>query len=435
MTNDRRRRRGRRRRGRRKRGNWFTRMAVWKKVLLCFALVLLCVIGVAGFYVIAKWDKVETEEIKTEDLVINQEVKENLDLGTGYTNIALFGVDTREGDLGEGTRTDCIIVASLNNETKEIRMVSVYRDTLLDLSEGTYQKCNAAYSYGGPTQAINMLNMNLDLNIEDYVTVDFGAIADAIDLLGGLEIDVTDEEAMYMNEHIEGTGLEAGKEVHFMEHGGLQLLDGVQATTYARIRSTAGGDFTRTERQRLVIQKIFEKAIQTDLGTLNKIIDQVFPQIRTSFTLAEILNYAKAYKDYVLGDNMGFPYEDALTMDSLPEVGSAVIPDSLVDNVIRLHAFLFGTENYSPSSTVYEISNNIAYKASIGGGTVDTTDESSITGEVQNYNNEYYNPNTEQDVPGDNNGYYGNNEGSGDGGEYYDPNAGTGEGEDPSAGY
>ena len=164
-------------------------------------------------------------------------------------------------------------------------MVSVYRDTLLDLSEGTYQKCNAAYSYGGPVMAINMLNMNLDLDIEDYVTVDFGAIADAIDLLGGVEIDVKEEEIQYINKYINETARSAGKEAHRVEKSGLQLLDGSQATTYARIRSTAGGDFTRTERQRLVIEKMFDKALKADLGTINAIIDKVFPQVSTSFTL------------------------------------------------------------------------------------------------------------------------------------------------------
>ena len=133
-----------RRRGRklarRKRGNWFTRMRTWQKVLLCFAGVFVCLLATAVTYVAAKWNKVDTQKIKAEDLIINKEVQENIDLGEGYTNVALFGVDSRDGNLGEGNRTDCIIVASLNNETKEIKMASIYRDTLLDLSEGTYLK-------------------------------------------------------------------------------------------------------------------------------------------------------------------------------------------------------------------------------------------------------------------------------------------------------
>ena len=310
---------------------------------------------------LAKWSKIDRQEIKADDLIINQEVmvekNADIDLGDGYTNVALFGVDSRDGSLGEGNRTDCIIVASLNNETKEIKMVSVYRDTLLDLSEGTYQKCNAAYSYGGPVMAINMLNMNLDLDIEDYVTVDFGAIADAIDLLGGVELDLTDEEAQYLNKFLQETANSAGKEAHFIDGGGHYLLDGVQATTFARIRSTAGGDFTRTERQRLVIEKMFEKARTADLATINLIVDKVFPQVSTSFTLQEILMYASAYSDYTLGENMGFPIDK--TTDTLSGLGSIVIPQDLTSNVTKLHEFLFGTAGYTPSSTVQTVNGNI----------------------------------------------------------------------------
>lgn len=350
--------------------------------------------GSAALYVMAKWNQIDTQEIKAEDLIINQEVKQNkeVDLGEGYTNVALFGVDSRDGNLGKGNRTDCIIVASLNNETKEIKMVSVYRDTLLDLSEGTYQKCNAAYSYGGPVMAINMLNMNLDLDIQDYVTVDFGAISDAIDLLGGVEIDVTDEEAKYLNKYLQETANSAGKEAHFLDSGGHLLLDGAQATTYARIRSTAGGDFTRTERQRLVIEKMFEKALTADLGTINAIIDAVFPQVSTSFTLQEILTYASAYSQYTLGDNIGFPIDQ--TTDTLSGLGSIVIPQDLVSNVTQLHEFLFGTTDYTPSSTVQTINANIistvnsAGSASSSDSDYDDSDE--YYDDSEDYSGEYY---------------------------------------------
>lgn len=373
------------RRKRIKRTNWFTRLKNWQKALICFAGILVCLSLSAGIYVAAKWSKIDTQEIKADDLIINQEVKQNaeLDLGEGYTNIALFGVDSRDGNLGEGNRTDCIIIASLNNETKEVRMVSVYRDTLLDLSDGSYQKCNAAYSYGGPVQAINMLNMNLDLDIQDYVTVDFGAIADAIDLLGGVEIDVKDEELQYLNKYLNETARSAGKEAHPVEKSGLQLLDGTQATTYARIRSTAGGDFTRTERQRLVIEKMVEKARSTDLLTINNIIDKVFPQVSTSLTLPEILNYATAYSEYKLTENEGFPFDQ--TTDTISGLGSIVIPQDLVSNVTKLHAFLFGTDNYTPSSTVQTLSANITSRVSSAGGSAYT--DSSGYSDSSNYNN------------------------------------------------
>ena len=428
------RRRGRRR-ARAKKGNWFTRMKMWQRVLLIVACVLFCAVFGAVAYVYAKWSKIDTQEIKAEDIVINEEVKMNkeVDLGDGYTNVALFGVDSRDGNLGEGNRTDCIIVASLNNETKEIKLVSVYRDTLLDLSEGTYQKCNSAYSYGGPVLAINMLNMNLDLDIQDYVTVDFGAIADAIDLLGGVEIDVTEEELPYLNQYLTETANSAGKQSYFIGTAGLQTLDGVQATTYARIRSTAGGDFTRTERQRLVIEKMFEKAKSADLGTLNAIIDKVFPQVSTSFTLQEILTYATAYSEYKLVGNMGFP-QDNYT-DLLSGLGSVVVPDDLVSNVTKLHEFLFGTTGYTPSSTVQTVNSNIAYTVSSAQSSGESYDDGSGTYDDSGYTDgsgDYSGGDVY--VPTDPSGGTGTGGGTTDPGTGGSTDPGTGGGTDPGTG-
>lgn len=424
-----------RRRHRRKKGNWFTRLKLWQKVIVCFAGVLICIIGTASVYVFAKWNKIDTQQIDAEDLIINQEVQvqknEEVNLGSGYKNVALFGVDSRDGNLGKGNRTDCIIVASLNNETKEIKMVSVYRDTLLDLSEGTYQKCNAAYSYGGPVTAINMLNMNLDLDIEDYVTVDFGAIADAIDLLGGIELDLTEEEAKYLNQFLQETANSAGKEAHFINGGGHYLLDGVQATTFARIRSTAGGDFTRTERQRLVIEKMFEKARTADLGTINSIIDKVFPQVSTSFTLQEILMYASAYSEYTLGENTGFPIDK--TTDTISGLGSIVIPQDLTSNVVKLHEFLFGTTDYTPSSTVQRINGNIISRISSAGSSSDSSDYSSDDYDdeeyvdYEDYEDEEVYEEPEED-PGPDDGAGSGNEGPGSGSEGEAPGGDVGEG-------
>lgn len=348
----------RRHRGRRKKGNWFSRLSIGQKIIVCFSGVIIALVASGAVFVAAKLGQIDTQEIAQEDIIINKEIEENLDdMGEGYLNVALFGVDSREGDLEEGTRTDCIIVASLNKETKEIRMVSVYRDTILDMSDGTLQKCNAAYSFGGPTMAINMLNMNLDLDIQKYVTVDFKVIAEIIDLIGGVEIELQEEEIQYLNEYLQETADVAGKEAHFVSASGLQTMDGVQATTYARIRSTAGGDFTRTERQRLVIEKMVEKIQQSDLRTINSVIDKVLPTVSTNFTSSEILSYAQYFAQYTLGENAGFPFDKAT--DTISGLGSVVIPVDLTDNVKQLHEFLFDTMDYTPSSKVQSISNAI----------------------------------------------------------------------------
>ena len=361
-----------RHRRRRKKGNWFSRLSLGKKVAVCVAGIVCCLLSTGVIYVAAKLGQIDTKEIPQEDIIINAEVQEKLaDLGEGYLNVALFGVDSRQGDLEKGTRTDCIIVASLNKKTKEVRMVSVYRDTLLDLSEGTLQKCNAAYSFGGPAQAINMLNMNLDLDIQNYVTVDFAAIADAIDLLGGLDIEIIDAEVDPMNKYIGETASVAGKEANYISGPGMQHLDGVQATTYARIRSTAGGDFKRTERQRIVIEKVVEKVQKSDLKTINSIIDAVFPNISTNFSIAEILNYAKYFAEYKFGENAGFPFDK--TTDTISGLGSIVIPVTLEDNVKQLHEFLFEEAEYGPSSKVSKISGAIVSRIGQREATDDAT--------------------------------------------------------------
>ena len=176
------------RRGRRKK-NWFMKLSKGKKIAVCVGGAILLLLLIVGIFVAAKLAKLNTDDI-TEDIVVNEDAVPE----EGFTNVALFGIDSRTGELEVGTRTDCLIVASLNNATKEIKMVSVYRDTVLDIKDNYLQKCNAAYAFGGPTQAINMLNKNLDLNIQEYATVDFAAISNAIDMLGGLEIEVKPEE-------------------------------------------------------------------------------------------------------------------------------------------------------------------------------------------------------------------------------------------------
>lgn len=334
---------------------WFKGLSKKKKALLISGVVLLCLLIATIIYVAVIFSKLDTEEIKEEDIVVNQ-IDDTV--GVGYTNFVLFGGDSRKGDVTKSLNTDSIIIASLNNETKEVKLVSVYRDTLLDMTNGKIQKCNSAYSRGGATQAINMLNMNLDLDIKKYVTVDFGAVADLIDMLGGIEVDVSTAEYKAVNKYIDETGMVAGKKAKHLTHGGVQTLDGVQATTYARIRKGVGDDYARTERQRLIIQKVAEKAMKSDLATINKIIDKIFPQIATNFTMTEILSYAKSFLKYKIGETTGFPFVKG--SGTIPGRGSCVFPVTLKSNVTQLHEFLYGTGNYQPSDKVVKISGSIA---------------------------------------------------------------------------
>lgn len=374
-----------RRRGRRKKRG-FASWSFGKKIGAVLGGTFLAVAVIGMVILASKMNKLKSVKLNTDKLNISDEVQHE----EGYTNVALFGLDSRENDLGKGNRSDTIMIASLNNDTKEVKLVSIYRDTLLELDDGSYNKANAAYAFGGPEGAVSLINRNLDMNIEKYVTVNFNALVDVIDAVGGLDLELTHDEVVHMNNYCVGTSKVTGKSYEKIEPEveGTYHLNGVQAVSYSRIRYTAGGDFKRAERQRLVLEKIADKVQNMSVGTVNKIIDSVFPQISTNFTLAEMIGYAKNLTKYKLGDSIGFPADN--TTDMLNEVGSVVIPDTLSSNVMEVHKFLFGNDGYTVSSTITSVENGIAEKSSDkakSGSAVDDDEVPSSAGYKSTYSN------------------------------------------------
>ena len=335
-----------------------------KKILFAVEIIVL-LLFIGGLYVYgqlnSKLDKINQPVLDDGKIKVNQEVQDSINSQestlTGYTTYALFGIDHRDKNtaLG-GENSDTIIIASVNNDTKDV--VSVYRDTLLNLGNDTYSKANAAYAYGEAEQAITMLNTNLDLNISEYATVNFNALTTIIDDLGGLDMDMSYAEIVHMNNYCVETSEETGKDytpielpdrpddieaVQYHYH-----LNGVQATSYCLIRYTASLDMGRTERQRRVIQMIVSKAKSAGLGKIFKIMDDVFPMVTTSMTKDEILQLLPTLIGYSVDDTTGFP-----TSYKFSNVkGSIIVPTTLETNVIELHKFLYGDEAYTPSATV-----------------------------------------------------------------------------------
>ena len=344
----------------RSRGSSRKRAARKKKRMLIFGIeIAVILILVVGFWIVSKLDKIQKPKVEQDQIEVNESLQEStVATMKGYTTIALFGLDTREaGQLGSGNRSDTIIIASINNDTKEVKLVSVYRDTYLNLTNGKYNKCNAAYSAGGPAQAISMLNTNLDLDIEYYVSVDFAALTKTVDLMGGIDIDVDDTEIEHLNNYIVETSKVTGVETKSLTTTGLQTLDGVQATSYCRIRYTAGDDFKRTERQREVIMQLVSKAKTLDISKINDIIDAVFPLIATNYTNDELVAMAPQLLTYDIVDTTGFPFDKANA--TIKGKGSCVVPVNLEENVKQLHEYLFGNADYQPSNEVTEISAKI----------------------------------------------------------------------------
>lgn len=333
----------------------------WGIIFVIELVLILILIPVVFIY--AKLSMVRTataSEVNKANIVINEDVDVTTQTALkGYRNIAFFGVDSRDGSLEGNTRSDSIIIVSINQETKDVRLVSVYRDTCLKVPGYGLTKATHAYAYGGAELAMSMLNTNLDLDITEFATVDFGVLAQIIDALGGIELDVSEAEFSLINALIDEQNKVTGSDSPHLDSAGYQHLNGTQATAYARIRKI-DSDFKRAERQRIVLSKIFEKAKTADIGTLLNIIDTVLPEVYTNLTSTELISLAKDIFSYNIADQSGFPFEK--TTGSLNSDGlSYVFAEGLEQNVRELHAYLFANENYTPSTTVVEISDQLYY--------------------------------------------------------------------------
>ncbi len=330
-------------------------------IFLAEIVALVAVIGI--LYVVTRVEKVGKVDIKEEDIEVNEAVETNEEM-KGYRTIALFGVDSRTGALTKNTRTDTIILANINLDDHTVKLVSVYRDTYLNIGNDTYNKANSAYAKGGPQQAMNMLNTNMDLNITDFVTVGFEGLSSVINALGGVYIDVQPEEISFLNDYQYCIAEDLKTTYTPVTSAGYQKLDGIQATAYCRIRYRRGDDFRRAERQRNVLNAIMDTAKTSDFAKLTAAANAVFDgkMVYTSMDLTELLDIAKDISSYsIIGDD-GFPNESMRTTGTLGSVGSSVIAKDIESNVVWLHSFLFGEENYEPSSDVKKISQEASSK-------------------------------------------------------------------------
>lgn len=283
--------------------------------------------------------------------------------GTGYWTIAVFGVDSRDGKLEMGALSDVEMICVIDRGTGDIKLVSVFRDTYLEINpDGTYHKINEAYFKGGHQQAVQALERNLDLSIDDYATFNWKAVVDAINILGGIDLEISDSEFKYINSFITETVESTGIGSHHLESAGMNHLDGVQAVAYARLR-LMDTDYNRTARQRLVIQLAMNKAKEADLKTLTNLVKAILPQLSTSIGADDILPMARNIRKYHITETGGFPFARGETHIGKKD---CVIPLTLESNVVQLHQFLYGTENFQPSQTVKQISAKVASDSGMG---------------------------------------------------------------------
>lgn len=324
-----------------------------RKLALGAIIVVLLLVLVVVLKVNSILSKVNRVDIDEDALVRNDFVDDNIE---GYWNIAIFGVDSRTNDLLKNTRSDSIIIASMDKKTKKVKLVSVYRDTLSDIEGVGYAKINAAYANGGPQLAISTLNRMLDLDIKDFITVNFSAVTQLVNLIDGVEITIEKDELKALNTNIKDCNKLNKTKSPLIKKAGTYNLDGTQALAYSRIRKTSGSDYRRTQRQRTVLMAVLKKAKSSSLTTLYSIIDTMLPQVATDLTTSDILSLTMDVFSCDIVEDSGFPFEkEAATVNG----ASVVVPKDLEQNVIKLHQMLFTSEQYSPSATVKQISKEI----------------------------------------------------------------------------
>lgn len=333
-------------------------LKIFLRVLIVIIVIILG-IAIAGYsFVHSKLSKMKTEYIDKTAIGISEEAKDSL---KGYRNIALLGIDSRADDYGTGNRSDCIIIASINEKTKEVKLLSVYRDTYVYVTENGNKKLDKithAYSYGGAQNTLKSLNEALDLNITEYVTVNFDAVIAAVNALNGVEIDITSEELKYINDYIDATSQSSGIKSSHLSKAGRQTVDGVQAVAYSRIRYTAGGDYKRTERMRTVVTAMAKKAKTLSIGQLNKLADEILPRVSKNIENNDIIALIPSALSFDIIESLGWPYN----VKGITTTAWYGVPVTLESNVIRLHKELFGQEDYKVSETVKEMNDAIIKK-------------------------------------------------------------------------
>ena len=335
---------------------------VLKVIFIIFIVLVIIVAAVAaaGFtYIYSMLGKMDQEEINLNAISIDEAVADEL---SEYRNIALFGINSREDDYGRGNRSDCIIIASINKKTNDVRLVSVYRDTYLLLTGRSLDKVTHAYSYGGAELAVSTLNANLDLNIQEYVTVNFDAVVDAVDALGGITMPITSDEVKYINSYIDENNRVTGHNSSHITTAGTYKLDGVQALAYSRIRYTSGGDYKRTERMRDVLEAMLKKAKSLSVSELVNFVNIMLPKISTNISSTDIIGLAPTLMNINVSESKGWPEETQGSMIGGVYYG---VPVNLEDNVETLHKELFDQEDYTCSETVKDISKQIINKTGV----------------------------------------------------------------------
>ncbi len=259
-----------------------------KKIII---IILFLILGIISFFVgmgisvlKSMINKVERTNIDNSNLGINSDIDNQYD---DVKNIALFGIDSTE-DSG---RSDSIMILTINNKDNKLKITSLMRDSYVSIDGHGKDKLNHAYAFGGPELAVKTINKNFDLNISDFVTVNFSSLPKLIDAVGGVEIDVDGEELKFINNYINDLNFKNKTNYATINKTGLQHLNGTQAMAYCRIRYTSGGDYKRSDRHREVLENLIQKSTSISVLKYPELLSELLPMLKTSLSSGEIMNY------------------------------------------------------------------------------------------------------------------------------------------------
>lgn len=368
-----------------------------RRTIIAVEVAILVILAIV-FFLWSKFGKVNWDNINIDNIETNSLDAATEEVLSNYKTIALFGVDNRSnGNLDSGN-SDAIILVSINNDTKDVKMLSVQRDTYLQVEKDLYRKCNYAYNHGGVEKALEMLNTNLDTKVDGYVAVDFYALAKIVDDLDGLDLEIT-QKMIDTNNPETGQNALAGyiAEVEnvlkyypdekeywkysdcYFDKPGTYHLNGAQVVGYCRNRYAVNNDYGRAENQRKVVKLIVEKAKKANPAQLNKIADDVFPKIATSLSLAQCIDMATDVSKYNMAESSGFPFA-LKTKTVSKKTGSVVVPCTLTTNVVQLHKFLYDQDDYDPTDEVDAISDHIQSETGLSESSAEITQSTDGSG-------------------------------------------------------
>lgn len=346
-------------------------------IILIFAIIL-----AANYYLNYQYNKLNYQEINLNEIAIS-----TTGVPGNFRNIAIFGVDSMDDTLSNQFRTDSIIIVSINEKENTVNMFSIYRDTYfkmeldvvdnkkIDEKRTIYDKVNHAY-YDGIENTLKVINTNMDLNISEYVIGNYSTVVDAVDFVGGIELDITQDELKYINGYVTHVNKVTGHNSETVKHAGKQIVDGVQACAYCRIRYTEGGDYKRTERMRTVLNKIGEKVKALPLTQINEFLNVVLPDIETNIKVDDIISMIPVALNINIGDSFGWPYEtEGIWFNNYGSKDFFGPAKTLESNVKRLHVELFGQTEYEVPESVVTISKEIAERTGVGKEEYQTKEE------------------------------------------------------------